>query len=267
MIEEPFEQEIEDYSKKNLADFHRVYRVNGKLQINSIDCQGHGDVLRTLSYTKKLQEKLGERIYLRILVEKSILKETIAIFDEVRFTSDFPEPTLICVEQTLDFHQHSPIWLRHRRAQSVFEWLGYPDIDLQRTPRNEGHIAVWESSTNLRPSPRWKDPVHPNDILDFANSLGYDVMTVNYRMPVSEVFQIISSSSFCIGYEGIGNVIAYNYRKPMVIFSESKIITRNTSGPWPYVTRKITPDLVDNIDRIIDEQRVMINESEKTSQD
>ena len=267
MSKEPFEQEVEDYSKQPLSEFHRVYRVNGKLQINSIDCQGHGDVLRTLSYTKKLQEKLGERIYLRILVEKSIMKETIGILDEVNFTSDFPEPVLICVQEPLDFHQHSPIWLRHKRAQSVFEWLGYPDIDLRRSPRDKGHIAVWESSKNIRPSPRWKDPVHPEDILEFAGSLGKDVIPVHYRMPVSEVFEIISTSSFCIGYEGMGNVIAYNYRKPMIVFSESKIITRNTSGPWPYVTRKITPDLVDNIDRIIDEQRVKIYESEKTSQD
>lgn len=267
MIEEPYLQDDLDYSKQDLSEFHRIQRVDGVLQVDSMDSQSYGDILRTLAYTQKLQQIVGERVSLRFLVEEFFREETRKVLNEVRFSEDFPEPRLITYPNILGITSQTVPWLRYKRAQSIFNWLGYPDLKLKRPSTDDGHIAVWDSSENYRYPPRWKDPVHPNCIRDLAKSAGKEIRLVNYRMPVDYVFSMIASSSFCIGYEGMGNVIAYNYRKPMVVFSESKIISRNTSGPWAHITPRVTQDLIDNLDSIIDEQRVKIYESEKTSQD
>lgn len=267
MIQEPFRQDDRDYSKQDLEEFHRIYRTDGVLQVDSMDSQGYGDILRTISYTQKLQRMLREKVRLRFFVEEFFREETRKVLDEVRFSRDFPEPQIISHPNIMMTTNETVRWLRYRRAKSVFDWMGYPDLELKRPISDGGHLVVWNSNKNLEYPPRWKDPVHPNYMKKIAMSTGKKIKMVNYRMPVDYVFRTIATSSFCIGYEGMGNVIAYNYRKPMVVFSESPIISRNTSGPWAHVTPRFTQDLVDNLDNIIDEQRVKINESKETSQD
>jgi len=266
VIQEPFHQDRLDYVDKPL-NFHGLYRKNGIVQVDSIDSEGCGDILRTLAYSKKLQSILGEKVGIKFFCKDDSYHLLISVIRQVKFLDDFAEVSIEIIPRLSDKLSYSVKWIRYQRAWSMLNWMEYPDLDLKRTPQDRGYVAIWDSGENINYPPRWKDPVHPASMWELAKTVNQDIKRVSYRMSMDYVFETIANASFCIGYEGLGNVIGYNYKKPMIIFSESSIISRATSGPWARIFPRVDSSLVNNIDRIIDEQRVMINESEKTSQD
>lgn len=266
VTQEPFYQDRLDYQDKPL-NFHGLYRKNGIVQVDSIDSEGCGDILRTLAYSKKLQSILGEKIGITFFCKDYAYDFLISVIRQVKFLDDFAEMNIEILPCLLDKSDYSAKWIRHQRAWSMLNWMEYPDLDLKRTPQDGGYVAIWDSIENIDYPSRWKDPVHPASMWELAKTVNQDIKRVSYRMSMDYVFETIANASFCIGYEGLGNVIAYNYKKPMIIFSESSIISRATSGPWSRIFTRIDSKLINNIDTIIDEQRAMINESEKTRQD
>lgn len=134
-------------------------------------------------------------------------------------------------------------------------------------PEDHGYVCAWVSINNkdkLSESPltAFKDPVCGYKIKEHLSNLDREVRYIDYRMPVEQAFETIRNSSYCIGYEGIGQVIAKNYWKPMITFSEGSVSEVN-SGPWGYIT-KVLPENTTNInytfETIIEIQKDMIDE-------
>jgi hypothetical protein len=134
-------------------------------------------------------------------------------------------------------------------------------------PEDHGYICAWTSTNhkdNLKESflTSYKDPVPSEMIVAMLEKVDREVRYIDYRMPISEVFDSIRNSSYCVGYEGIGQVIAKNYWKPMITFSRG-IVSQTTSGPWAYITERIPDSFSDinyTVETIIEIQKEVIDD-------
>jgi len=139
--------------------------------------------------------------------------------------------------------------------------------------RDDGHVAVWTSKKNKKdwrnhPLRHWKHPFSDEWYDDFIQKIvdttGKKVIHVDYTIPVDEVFDIIRTASFCFGNDGIGNVIAKNYFKPIFVTSKDNgSITRSTSGNWAYIIDPMKPNTIiscQNFEAIVELQKYEIEE-------
>lgn len=136
------------------------------------------------------------------------------------------------------FGNHIP-FLLPTRSLAVTNWLGVPYLEPNDRPEKGNHIAVWTTKTNLTQVADWKDPIGPDKMEDLFNHLdsqGEDIQRISYRHSIEHVFETIRTAKFCIGYEGIGNLIAQSYRKPCLVYSKNQYHSRVTSGMWAEVS-------------------------------
>jgi hypothetical protein len=127
--------------------------------------------------------------------------------------------------------------------------------------KDQGHIALWTSKHNVdqihfQPKRRFKDPIHHDKIFNALSITDLPIQYVSYRDPIHVTFEKIRTASICIGYEGIGQLIAKNYFKPTITFSRGTI-SQSTTGEWGVVTDSLD-DRVINIEKQIEEQKRMI---------
>ena len=92
-----------------------------------------------------------------------------------------------------------------------------------------------------------KMPVDKDKFLDALTAFN-SVEFIDYRMDIDHVFSIIRNAKACIGYEGLGQQIAYHYNKKIVTLSNLKDISINTGGPESFITNN-----VDNLRGIIND--------------
>jgi hypothetical protein len=79
-----------------------------------------------------------------------------------------------------------------------------------------------------------KMPIDKSDFFDIL-STSNEVHYIDYRMDIEQVFSTIRNSRLCIGYEGLGQQIAYHYNKRIVTLSNWKDVSINTGGPESFV--------------------------------
>jgi hypothetical protein len=116
-------------------------------------------------------------------------------------------------------------------------------------------IVCWTPTYNVDcltddPGTAYKDPLSSFggwDMLDtFMRNVylpdhpGTELVYVGYRDKVSDVLEHIRTSTLCIGYEGIGNVIARQHWKPLITFSSQRAMSNITSGPWAKITPRFS---------------------------
>jgi len=95
----------------------------------------------------------------------------------------------------------------------------------------ENKIVIWRASFNADP-PRWfKMPLNDREWLDIIKKLkilNFDVVEIDYRTPISEVFYHISNARFCISYEGMWHYIAKNFFTPHLVIGDDDITKWHT---------------------------------------
>jgi hypothetical protein len=128
-------------------------------------------------------------------------------------------------------------------------------------PADRGHIALWTSKNNIdnlhyHPRRKFKDPIQHDDIMQALSFSEARIEYVSYREPIHTTFEKIRTASICIGYEGIGQLIAKNYYKPMITFSRGNI-SKYTTGEWGVITDKLDDRLL-NIEQEITRQNDII---------
>ena len=74
-------------------------------------------------------------------------------------------------------------------------------------------------------------PINKDTLDSYINTLDIPVKIVHYRMSIDYVFETIRNSTLCLGYEGLGQQIAYHYNKKLVTLSNWKQVSKNTGGP------------------------------------
>ena len=134
-------------------------------------------------------------------------------------------------------------------------------------PTDDGSIVVWWPFENVDdiasdPGMSYKSPLDRETwerVLETLRASNRRIEFVNYRMPIAEVFEKISRASLCIGYEGIGQLIAKNFWKPMITYSNQKKLSHVTGGPWTLIDNKYNHRILSNIDGVIREQKPKID--------
>jgi hypothetical protein len=245
---------------------------------------GYGDILSAycyssrISYEKNIQVNLNwwwypdrpfyppkekyledpESVYERM----ELIKKFVDIPSNIVFTEEVREPW-----EKGEWAQRPKFENRKKHGWMSTTWK------MKDEPCDDGHVAVWTSAKNkidwrTHPIRQWKIPF-PKEFYDeyvqlIENKTGKKVIHVDYTMPVDEVFDIIRTSSFCFGNDGIGNVISKNYFKPLIVTSKNEYLTTyENSGQWVYVIdpkREFSIKNMKLIEQIIDIQKDEIEE-------
>ena len=221
---------------------------------------GYGDIIRCAYYAKTIAKRYNKKV--RIIF--TILHETRSNHiggtgRGVVFTADEEIPKIAKVLSfyknelkdvthtvipmtPLEFREHgAPFhvnFLLPTRTLAVTQWLGQPYLKPDKPPEVGNHVAVWTTEKNLTPVAGWKNPTGANAILGLVNHLeqcGHEVRKVSYRDDIEYVFETIRTSKFCIGYEGMGNLISQSYKKPILVYSHNEFHSKITSGMWAEV--------------------------------
>lgn len=152
---------------------------------------------------------------------------------------------------------------RFKGREDEFKWYGTiaPTV---KQPEVTDTVVVWHPLNN-------KDKLHMNwgtqykDTLDskkwstlFSLLEDENVVQVSYRDPIEYVFESIRKAKLCIGYEGIGQVIAKNFWKPLITFSDFEMLSKITGGPWSHVTPRLDNSVMD-INETIEKQLELID--------
>lgn len=136
-------------------------------------------------------------------------------------------------------HSNLIPFLLPTRTLAVTNWLGVPYLRPNDKPEKGNHIAVWTTRHNLTPVADWKDPVGWKKMIELFRDLeraGHEIRPVSYRDDIEYVFETIRTAKFCIGYEGMGNLISQAYRKPCLVYSRNEYHSKVTSGMWAEVS-------------------------------
>lgn len=102
-------------------------------------------------------------------------------------------------------------------------------------------IVIWSPMFNAQDPRAFKIPF-PVDkwyelkmILEFQ---GYEVVFIDYRTPIREVFYHISTSLACISYEGMWHYVCKNFNKPHIVLTKDNITRLHTPKAYIYKVRK-----------------------------
>jgi hypothetical protein len=123
-------------------------------------------------------------------------------------------------------------------------------------------VVVWRTKFISSSYPKFKDSYDSSYwdlIIPILKMLGYNVVEVTHRTPISEVFYLISRCKFIVAYNGMYHYIAKNLVKPMIVLGDSSIIkTHNPQAvhffsPKKDKSEREVLDYILNIDTNYDE--------------
>jgi hypothetical protein len=220
---------------------------------------GYGDIIRCAYYAKTIAKRYNKKCKIVFTILDETRSNQIARdgSDKIVFTAEEEIPKIakvlsyyskelkdvshIVVPMSQDAffeHAHPNIvnWLLPTRTLAVTQWLGQPYLKPDIGPGRGDHVAIWTTRKNLTPVAKWKNPVGTDAIMSIANNTELNVKHVSYRDDIEYVFETIRTAKFCIGYEGMGNLISQSYQKPCLVFSENEFHSKVTSGMWAEVS-------------------------------
>lgn len=118
---------------------------------------------------------------------------------------------------------------RTRHSHINRYWSFDPSI---ATSETKNKVVLWRPTFNLRQQlSGFKMPMLDHEwarLIDRMRDMGYDIVEIDYRTPIREVFYHIRTCQFCLSYEGMWHYIAKNFFKPHIVFSDSNITKWHT---------------------------------------
>ena len=233
-------------SKDDFLKAAKVHERSDGLEIITQNSYGYGDIIRIAAYATKIQKLTEKHTSVRYLVtnENSSIAENIS---KVLKHYDLDISIIIEIGQLEKYKHNYTNLLKKEHAVHVRESLGCPKLKTKEKPGVQNYFAVWHPYNNLSPVDDDKMPVDKDKFLDALTAFN-SVEFIDYRMDIDHVFSIIRNAKACIGYEGLGQQIAYHYNKKIVTLSNLKDISINTGGPESFITNN-----VDNLRGIIND--------------
>ena len=233
-------------SKDDFLKAAKVHERSDGLEIITQNSYGYGDIIRIAAYATRIQKLTEKQTYVRYLVtnENASLAENIS---KVLKHYDLDISVLVEIGSLEKYKHNYTNLLKKEYATHVRENLGCPKLKTKENPTVQNYFAVWHPYNNLTDVSFDKMPVHKTDFLDAMTAFN-SVEFVDYRMDIDHVFSTIRNAKACIGYEGLGQLIAYNYNKKIVTLSNLNDVSINTGGPESFITNK-----VDNLRGIIND--------------
>jgi len=113
----------------------------------------------------------------------------------------------------------------YKVLHSINTWLFREEF--LNVPVHENLVVVWRTKFIDSKYPSFKDSydsAYWDLIIPILKTLGYNVLEITHRTPISEVFYLISRCKFIVAYNGMYHYIAKNLIKPMVVMGDSSII-------------------------------------------
>ena len=201
---------------------------------------GYGDIIRLMSYAQCLTEMYHRKVHVKFVVASGYNAFT---FEQIIYDvlDHYNLKTTYDVEVCrLDKYAHRYTnLLKKEHANLVYDWLGCPKLSPKDDPSVGQYICVWTPWKNTRPVSKDKMPINKDVFDSFLNGLDIPVKLVSYRGTIKETFDLIRNSKLCIGYEGIGQQIAYHYDKDLISLSNLVQVSKNTGGPESVVTNNL----------------------------
>lgn len=126
-------------------------------------------------------------------------------------------------------------------------WLFNEDMVDTSPTRNK--IVIWRPTFNKRLPREWKLVLTHEEwdiVIDKFKSMGYDVVELTYRTPISEAFYHCRTCEYAFFYDGMWHMMTAMMFKPSVVLGSSSIAVYNTINAIPVRTVNEAMDLVDN---------------------
>lgn len=199
---------------------------------------GYSDIIRTMSYARSIKYILGKKISVKYVISSD--KENYAWPDAFKYEQniyDVLDNYSDCIQYEVEIcelekYAHKYVnFLRKENADIVAKKIGYPKLGTKQKPLDHKYLCVWTPWNNLAPVEHDKMPINKDTLDSYINTLDIPVKIVHYRMSIDYVFETIRNSTLCLGYEGLGQQIAYHYNKKLVTLSNWKQVSKNTGGP------------------------------------
>jgi len=224
---------------------------------------GYGDILGAYCHASRISHELQDQVQLKFIwyadrhwmpkENKYHIDDPETVLERANLIQNYINMGDVVVKhENVDAYKGTEPYQKNRpryfNRKNTSDWK-YTMWSMMDQPEDLGHIAVWHPKNNIdrfnkHPIRKWKEPINDDKLDAYIQFVSLttkkEVKEVHYRMPVDEVFETIRTASFCIGHDGIGNVISKNYFKPIIVFSLQKL-SKITSGPWAFHTHKIVP--------------------------
>jgi len=287
--------DIRDYAKLSLTELNIFEYKKSNLLFFVIDGCGYGDIIRSVYYAGEIakihnkcckvifvvpnETKYGNMVAdgLKPKFSEETLKKQIWTHKEDRSRlADVLEEIYLPDNVKVGFirghrdslglgrcYKNVARVLQPKRSLSMTQWLGFPDLKPKRKGKEEDYIVVWTTELNKTPVTREKDPIGWEGQEEYLRELekrGHRIKRISYRDSGKKIFETIANAKMCIGYEGMGNLISRMFRKPIIVFSGTPLLSYVTSGHWAHITTSINEDIFE-IDRIIHGQKHMREKS------
>ena len=117
-------------------------------------------------------------------------------------------------------------------------WSFDPKMSL---PTDDNKVVIWRPMMNAEVPRLWKRRVTDDEwqiIIDSLEDLGYNVVELEYKTPISEATYHINTCSFTLSYDGMWHYIARNFYKPMIVLSNDAITHFHTRHALRVSTNK-----------------------------
>lgn len=119
------------------------------------------------------------------------------------------------------------------------DWCFRTDIDTTPVP---GKLVLWTPVWNAQDPRPFKIPFTKDkwdQVKDILTIQGYNIVEIDYRTPISEVFYHIRTCEVCLCYEGMWHYVARNMFKPMIVLTKDNITNYHTPDALIYKVRKV----------------------------
>lgn len=227
----------------------KLQKGDDGLTIITQNSYGYSDIIRTMSYAKAIKEKTelelcpikhssGKNIFIKYVISSD--KFNYAWPDAFEYEQniyDVLDNYSNCIQYEVEIcelekyaHKYSN-FLRKENADMVADKIGYPKLATKQKPLDQNYLCVWTPWNNLTPVEHDKMPINKDTLDSYINTLDIPVKIVHYRMSIDHIFETIRNSTLCLGYEGLGQQIAYHYNKKLITLSNWKQVSMNTGGP------------------------------------
>lgn len=102
-------------------------------------------------------------------------------------------------------------------------------------------VVLWTQVNNAQEPRLFKRPFDRqqwDQVIGILEMQGYDVIEIDYRTPISEVFYHIRTAEVCLCYEGMWHYVAKNMCKPIIVLTKDLITNYHTPDALIYKVRK-----------------------------
>lgn len=159
-------------------------------------------------------------------------------FTDVKILHEFN-----CTDTKLWVERHQGFYRRMLKPNKFnFKYNDWRFADWCRKETIPKKIVTWNQTGNANPPRGYKRPFGREEwtrAAELMDMQGYDVVEIDYRTPIREVFWHINTCECCVAYEGMWHYVAKNFQKPLIVLTKDIITKHHTPNALIYQVPKV----------------------------